>query len=71
MQAPGALLPCRHGLLLPRRRPRCPCRALRQVCDVSSLQDVRALAEEWKQSGRPLHVLVNNAGVMVSMRGAG
>jgi NAD(P)-dependent dehydrogenase (short-subunit alcohol dehydrogenase family) len=37
-----------------------------QVCDVSSLQAIKGLAEELKQSGEPLHVLVNNAGVMVS-----
>lgn len=35
------------------------------LCDVSSLQDIRALEAEYSKSGKPLHVLVNNAGVMV------
>ena len=35
------------------------------VCDVSSLGDIKKLATEYRQSGKPLHVLVNNAGVMV------
>lgn len=34
-------------------------------CDVSSLEDIKSLADEYIASGRPLHVLVNNAGVMV------
>lgn len=35
------------------------------LCDVSSLKDVGNLVEEWKQSTRPLHVLVHNAGVLI------
>ena len=35
------------------------------VCDVSSLSDIKRLAAEYVTSGQPLHVLVNNAGVMV------
>jgi dehydrogenase/reductase SDR family protein 12 len=35
------------------------------VCDVSSLNDIKRLANEYRSSGHPLHVLVNNAGVMV------
>jgi dehydrogenase/reductase SDR family protein 12 len=35
------------------------------VCDVSSLQDINRMATEYKASGKPLHVLVNNAGAMV------
>ncbi|KAK9806291.1 hypothetical protein WJX72_008741 [[Myrmecia] bisecta] len=31
--------------------------------DVSSLASVRAFAQAWQQRGRPLHVLVNNAGI--------
>jgi dehydrogenase/reductase SDR family protein 12 len=35
------------------------------VCDVSSMSDVRKMASEYVKSGKPLHVLVNNAGVMI------
>jgi len=35
------------------------------VGDVSSLGDIRRLAEDFKAGGKPLHVLINNAGVMV------
>lgn len=35
------------------------------LCDVSSLKDVGSLVKEWKESKRPLHVLVNNAGVLI------
>ena len=35
------------------------------VCDVSSLSDIQKLAAEFGKSGRPLHVLINNAGVMI------
>jgi dehydrogenase/reductase SDR family protein 12 len=35
------------------------------VCDVSSLQDVRRFVQDWKQSKRPLNVLVHNAGVLI------
>lgn len=31
--------------------------------DLSSLQSVRDFAAAWRRSGRPLHVLVNNAGI--------
>jgi NAD(P)-dependent dehydrogenase (short-subunit alcohol dehydrogenase family) len=34
------------------------------VLDLSDLAFVRRAAEEYNSSGRPLHVLVNNAGVM-------
>lgn len=36
------------------------------VADVSSLSDIKKLAQEYSVSGKPLHILVNNAGVMVS-----
>ncbi|KAI0560223.1 dehydrogenase/reductase SDR family member 12 isoform X1 [Gracilaria domingensis] len=36
------------------------------VCDISSLTDVKKFSDEWKQSGTPLHALVNNAGVLLS-----
>ena len=36
-----------------------------KLCDVASLESVRAFATEHEASGRPLHVLVNNAGMMV------
>jgi dehydrogenase/reductase SDR family protein 12 len=35
------------------------------ICDVSSLQDVRRFVKDWKQSKRPLNVLVHNAGVLI------
>jgi len=35
------------------------------VCDVSSMSDVTKMASEYIKNGNPLHVLVNNAGVMV------
>ena len=35
------------------------------VCNVSSLEDIKALARKYRETGEPLHVLVNNAGVMV------
>lgn len=37
-----------------------------KVCDVSRLESVSALVKDLEASGQPLHVLVNNAGVMVS-----
>lgn len=40
-----------------------------QVCDVSSLSSVAAFASDWLSSQRPLHLLVNNAGVLVSQKG--
>lgn len=33
-----------------------------QQLDVSSVQSVRAFAAAWDASGKPLHILVNNAG---------
>lgn len=36
-----------------------------QVCDVSSLEQVRTLAADYNASGSPLHVLVLNAGFLV------
>jgi dehydrogenase/reductase SDR family member 12 len=38
------------------------------ACDVSSLKQVRALAERLEQEGAALHMLVNNAGVMPNER---
>jgi dehydrogenase/reductase SDR family member 12 len=38
------------------------------VADVSSAASVRAFAEAWHASGRPLHGLVNNAGVLLPAR---
>lgn len=40
-----------------------------RVCDVSSLESVKAFAAEHERSGRPLHVLVNNAGILVCFHG--
>jgi dehydrogenase/reductase SDR family protein 12 len=37
-----------------------------RICDVSSLSDIGRLTAEYVASGLPLHVLVNNAGVMVT-----
>lgn len=37
-----------------------------QVCDVSSLAAVRQLARSFEASQQPLHVLVNNAGVLIN-----
>ncbi|PNH05887.1 Dehydrogenase/reductase SDR family member 12 [Tetrabaena socialis] len=39
-----------------------------QVCDVSSLAAVKSLAAEWEAAGRQLHLLVNNAGILVHER---
>lgn len=36
-----------------------------QLCDVSSLQSIRTFASEYVASGRPIHALINNAGLMV------
>lgn len=36
-----------------------------QLLDLASLKSVRQFAEKFKASGLPLHVLVNNAGVMM------
>jgi retinol dehydrogenase-12 len=38
------------------------------TADFSSLTDVRCLAQAFLDSGRPLHVLVNNAGVVMQSR---
>lgn len=37
-----------------------------EVCDVSSLASIAAFADAWLAAQRPLHILVNNAGVLVS-----
>jgi NAD(P)-dependent dehydrogenase (short-subunit alcohol dehydrogenase family) len=37
------------------------------LCDISSLESVRTLAAEHERSGTPLHVLINNAGILVSL----
>lgn len=34
--------------------------------NLSSFQSIRACADEYLRSDRPLHVLINNAGIMVS-----
>lgn len=36
-----------------------------QICDLASLASIKALAEDYLASGHPLHVLVNNAGLMM------
>jgi len=33
------------------------------LLDLDSLDSVRAFVAEWERSKRPLHVLINNAGV--------
>jgi dehydrogenase/reductase SDR family protein 12 len=35
------------------------------LCDISSIADIRRLVAEYEASGRPLHALINNAGLMV------
>jgi hypothetical protein len=35
-----------------------------QLLDLSELSSVRAFAEAWRKQGRPLHILINNAGVL-------
>jgi dehydrogenase/reductase SDR family protein 12 len=35
------------------------------LCDISSLSDIKRLVEEYSSLGKPLHILVNNAGLMV------
>ena len=37
-----------------------------RVCDVASLESVRQFAREVEASDEPVHVLVNNAGILVS-----
>ncbi|GBF90709.1 hypothetical protein Rsub_03010 [Raphidocelis subcapitata] len=41
-------------------RPRVECRHL----DLGSLSSVRAFARDWNRSGRPVHLLICNAGIM-------
>ncbi|GLC47740.1 hypothetical protein PLESTB_000020700 [Pleodorina starrii] len=36
-----------------------------QVCDVSSLASINSLVREWEAAGRQLHLLINNAGILV------
>jgi dehydrogenase/reductase SDR family member 12 len=36
-----------------------------KICDVSSLSSIQSLADDLKASKTPIHILVNNAGVMV------
>ncbi|MEW5311727.1 MAG: hypothetical protein WDW38_003415 [Sanguina aurantia] len=55
-------LPCSRSI-----GPCCVC-LCHQVCDVSSLKSVMALAADFQASSEPLHLLVNNAGVMVHQR---
>ena len=40
-----------------------------QLLDVASLESVRSFAKSWQQQNRPLHMLINNAGIF-SMGGA-
>ncbi len=41
------------------------CRLLQvEVLDVALLSSVRNFAQRWDASKRPLHVLINNAGIM-------
>lgn len=47
----------------------CALSCLLQVCDVSSLASVASFAADWLASSRPCHLLVNNAGVLVSALG--
>ncbi len=42
-----------------------------QLLDVASLESVRRFAEDWAASGRPLHVLINNAGIFSFAGGRG
>lgn len=39
-----------------------------EVCDLSSLSDVKALASKFSSEQKPLHVLINNAGILESTR---
>ena len=41
-----------------------------QVLDLASLDSVRSFAAAWQRQQRPLHILVNNAGIF-SMGGVG
>lgn len=34
-----------------------------EILDVANLASVRAFADRWDASGRPLHALINNAGI--------
>ena len=68
-------LPYRHALAVARlpaasQRPAEFCRFANaatptqvQELDLSSLQSVRRFAEGWRAACRPLHALVNNAGI--------
>jgi NAD(P)-dependent dehydrogenase (short-subunit alcohol dehydrogenase family) len=47
------------------RRDHPTARVVLKDLDLASLQSVAALGEELRTEGRPIHVLVNNAGVMV------
>ena len=40
-----------------------------QLLDVASLESIRRFAKAWHEQKRPLHMLVNNAGIF-SMGGA-
>jgi len=45
-----------------------PSRLHLHVCDLSSAPSVRAFAEEWNATGKPLFCLVNNAGLLPDKR---
>ena len=34
-----------------------------EILDVANLASVRAFADRWDATGRPLHALINNAGI--------
>jgi len=44
------------------------CRAELHLCDLSLVAEIRRFANEFLESGQPLDVLINNAGVMPSAR---
>lgn len=39
-----------------------------EICDISDMEEIRKFTSKWKESRRPLQVLVNNAGVMLETR---
>lgn len=56
---------CARAIAAIGRRSRCmPSQLRAAVIDLSSLRSVRAWADDFVTAGGPLHVLVNNAGVM-------
>ncbi|KAI8833280.1 member 12 [Chytriomyces cf. hyalinus JEL632] len=43
-------------------------RIVLHVVDVASVRDVKRFASEWAQTGLPIHVLINNAGILPNER---